>query len=97
MKARREERRKLVTAVAVREQGSQRHCNIVRFLYAVPASISEALKKWEMVPRRLETDREGLFVAGGETYPQWAKIEEDLLPRCTVLTISQRSVDWLVL
>lgn len=73
--ARQGERKALVRAIVVREHDSQKDSRIVRFLYAVAASISEALETWIAVPRLFGDVSQRIFMADGETSRQRAKME----------------------
>lgn len=72
--------RKQGTAVAVQERGSSKHANVVRFLYCVSATMTEANETLVAVPRGGSRDNGLLFRSDkGRNI-----VEEKLLERCVV-------------
>ena len=89
-----------VTAIAVREHGTQKHSSIHRFLYTVPNIIAKDIEAWIAVPKA-EPSGDYLFIEKNEhtrqifSAPQIYMmdkhvVERSLLQHCKVHTIRQR-------
>lgn len=102
----RESRRGTVTAVAIREQGTKKLSNVLRFLHNVPSSISSSMESWIAVPRTASVtrmlfsrrnDAGHLFTPPASSSAEKDIVERHLFQNCSVLTISQRCADWFVM
>lgn len=93
-----DKRKETVIAVGVRERGTDKACCVIRFLYAVPQSIADAIKTWVAVPRYNFEDKCLLFNGGEYDMSDLKKSLEDRLKNeSIVLTKCQRCADWFVL
>ncbi|PXF43989.1 hypothetical protein BWQ96_06222 [Gracilariopsis chorda] len=95
-----------VTAVAVRERGTDKFSRIIRFIYSLPSSFSTLLESWIAVPKctrmigtlfskRDNTGR--LTIPPNDSTEFQDVIERHILDHCSVLTLDQRCADWFVL
>lgn len=90
------ERRKQVTASAVRERGTKKHSKVVRFLYSIPTSISDAIQRWVAVPRFQQKQKSVLF-GEGELSDTRTQLEQTIRERWEVLTCGRRCADWFIM
>ena len=90
-----------ITAVAVHEHGTEKFCEVLRFMYTAPEGIHDVLKKWIAVPKSNEPKRRTLFLGKRQEPPNvqalMGTVEQILLSVCSVLTIGQRCTDWFIL
>lgn len=91
-------KRETVTAIAVRERGTEKATQIIRFLSAVPPGITDSIQTWVAVPRSNEDDRRLLFNGKREGCMEvQINMEDELRKRTMVLTKGQRCADWFIL
>jgi hypothetical protein len=95
-----------VTAVAVRERGTEKYSKVLRFAYRVSAGVASASETWVAVPgcglsnhflfvKRDDSGR--IFVPPADSEALKDVVERALLEKCMILTIGQRCADWFVL
>lgn len=94
-----------ITAVAVRERGTDKYSKVLRFLFSVPLPLQNKLNVWVAVPktsasRHLFVTRSSsgqLLVPATDSENPREHIEYTLWNRCSVLTTGQRCADWFIL
>lgn len=95
-----------VTAVALREKGSDKFSKVIRFMYCVPSTLSKSLETWIAVPRnstlsnklfQKRNDDGKFMIPAVECTDMRDVIERHILNHCAVLTVDQRCADWFVL
>lgn len=84
-----------VTAVAVREHGTSKFSKVLRFMYALPSSVSAELDKWVAVPKPGVSTAQTLYSESTDVLGK--KCEAVLSHSCFPLTIGQRCADWFTL
>ena len=96
-----------VSAIVVREHGTQKHRSVHRFLYTVPTTIAKDIETWIAVPKAeppgdylfSEKDAHTRQIINPSLFSVMDKhvVERFLLQHCKVLTIGQRCADWFIL
>ena len=65
-----------MTAIAVREHGTEKFNNVIRFLYSTPPLLSRAIECWIAITRYNLEDRQILFNSGSDVQNQLRSIME---------------------
>ena len=94
-----------VTALAIRERGTEKQAKIIRFGYLLPPHLERKVNCWIAVPHPRRRDQSALFATIGEDgklaepvgVDPRSRIESWVLAKCTVLTLGQRCADWFCL
>ena len=95
-----------VTAVAIREHGTQKYSKIHRFLYTVTSAMAEEMETWIAVPKTEQfvhllfsvKDEAGRVICqAADSTLDKDIVERAFLQNCTILTVGQRCADWFVL
>lgn len=84
-----------ITAVAVREHGTEKYSKVLRFMHAVPTPITYQLNQWVAVPKPVVSTTNSLF--SGSTATDINSCEFMLAKTCFPLTLAQRCADWFTL
>lgn len=94
--------RSKVTAIAVRERGSEKFNKILRFLLSVPRSMGEAIDSWVAVPHSFSSahllfskrNNDGkIALPAAESEELKDRVERALWETCTILSVGQRCAD----
>lgn len=100
-----------MTAVAIRERGTQHFSRILRFGFSLPSDRQSVLNSWVAVPAPSKLSPTSLFFssAGGALEAtatgdgslsheaHISVVESWVLAKCVVLTLGQRCYDWFLL
>lgn len=89
-----------VTAVAIREHGTEKFSKVLRFMYSVPDGVNNHFNRWVAVTKPGLELNHNLF---GDK-KQYGAVEEmmkcageKVVENCNVLTVGQRCADWFIL
>lgn len=92
---------KKATAVAVREQGTEKFAKVLRFMYTVPTPVQEILNTWIAVPKPNYSFKKVLYTRRNIEGEHIAELKDNLeaviKTNCVSLTVGQRCADWFVL
>lgn len=84
-----------MTAVAVRDHGSNKQEKVIRLLYAAPSEIKDAIETW-IAMRRVKIHDQTLLLSDLKQSTEKMDVEDKVRSRCYILKHGQRCVDWFI-